>query len=127
MLGIDAPEIPRVDTQGRIKFPGQPFSMGAMAYLKHLVHGKLVRAQIYRHDRYKRLLSVIFMDGKDINLAMIEAGLAEVYRGPETGNPYKPHYQAAEDAARAAGQGMWVVGEVYESPRAYRRRVGISR
>jgi Staphylococcal nuclease homologue len=32
---------------------------------------------------YKRLLSTIFLDGKDINLAMIEAGLAEVYVRPE--------------------------------------------
>ena len=39
---------------------------------------------------YKRLLSVIFLNGKDINLAMIEVGLAEVYRGPESGHPYKP-------------------------------------
>ena len=59
-------------------------------------------------DRYKRLLSTIFIEGKDINLAMIEAGLAEVYRGPESGNPYKPQYQAAEDAARAAKKGLWV-------------------
>jgi micrococcal nuclease len=81
--------------------------------------------EIFGVDRYKRL-STIFIDGKDINLVMIEAGLAEVYRGPESGNPYKPQYQAAEEAARAAKKGMWVLGETYESPRAYRKRVGIS-
>jgi Staphylococcal nuclease homologue len=75
---------------------------------------------------YKRLLSTIFLDGKDINLAMIEAGLAEVYRGPESGNPYKEPYQAAEAAARSVKKGMWVLGGKYESPRAYRKRVGIS-
>jgi endonuclease YncB( thermonuclease family) len=57
---------------------------------------------------------------------MIEAGLAEVYRGPESGNPYKQQYQAAEDMARSRKQGMWVLGDNYESPRAYRKRVGIS-
>jgi endonuclease YncB( thermonuclease family) len=57
---------------------------------------------------------------------MIEAGLAEVYRGPESGNPYKQQYRAAEEAARAAKKGMWVLGDTYESPRAYRKRVGIS-
>jgi endonuclease YncB( thermonuclease family) len=41
-------------------------------------------------DRYRRLLSTLFIDGKDINPAMIEAGLAELYRGPESGHPYKP-------------------------------------
>jgi micrococcal nuclease len=85
-----------------------------------------VTVEIYGVDRYNRLLSTIFIDGKDINLAMIEAGLAEVYQEPESGNPYKPQYQAAEEAARAAKKGMWVLGNAYESPRAYRKRVGIS-
>ena len=75
---------------------------------------------------YKRLLSTIFLNGKDINLAMIEAGLAEVYQGPESGNPYKPLYQAAEEAVRSVKKGMWIQGDTYESPRAYCKRVGIS-
>ena len=68
----------------------------------------------------------MFTDGKDINLAMLEVGLAEVYRGPESGNPCKVQYQAAEEVAQAAKKGMWVLGDHYESPRAYRKRVGIS-
>jgi endonuclease YncB( thermonuclease family) len=121
MLGIDAPETPK-----GTKFPGQPYGKEAEAYLKRLVEGKRVTVEIYGVDRYKRLLSTIFLDGKDINLAMIEAGFAEVYRGPESGNPYKSQYQAVEAAARAAKKGMWVQGAQYESPRAYRKRVGIS-
>jgi endonuclease YncB( thermonuclease family) len=77
-------------------------------------------------DRDKRLLSAIFLDGQDINLAMLEAGLAAVYRGPESDHPYTPQYQAAEGAARSARKGMGVQGDAYESPRAYRKRVRIS-
>ena len=121
MLGIDAPETPK-----GTKFPGQPYGKDAEAYLKQLVEGKRVTVEIYGVDRYKRLLSIIFLDRKDMNLAMIQAGLAEVYRGPESDNPYKPQYQAAENAARSARKGMWVQGDAYESPRAYRKRVGIS-
>ena len=121
MWGIDAPETPK-----GTKFPGQPFGTAAEASLKQLVEAKRVTVEIYGVDRYKRLLATIFVDGKDMNLAMIEVGLAEVYRGPESGNPYKQQYQAAEDAARAAKKGMWVQGDAYESPRAYRKRVGIS-
>jgi micrococcal nuclease len=121
MVGIDAPETPK-----GTKFPGQPYGKEAEAYLKQLVEGKRVKVEIYAVDRYKRLLSVIFLDGKDINRAMLEAGLAEVYRGPESDNPYKPQYQAAEETARSAKKNMWVQGEKYESPRAYRKRVGIS-
>jgi endonuclease YncB( thermonuclease family) len=71
MVGIDAPETPK-----GTKFPAQPY--GKEAYLKQLVEGKRVKVEIYQADRYKRLLSTIFGDGKDINLAMIEAGFAEV-------------------------------------------------
>jgi endonuclease YncB( thermonuclease family) len=62
----------------------------------------------------------------DVRLGMLEAGLAEVYRGPEEGHPYQAPFQAAEDIARTAKQGMWTLGAHYESPRAYRKRVGIS-
>jgi endonuclease YncB( thermonuclease family) len=78
MWGIDAPETPK-----GAKFPGQPYGPEAEAYLKQLVEGKRVKVEIYQVDRYKRLLSTIFLDGRDINLAMIEAGLAEVYVRPE--------------------------------------------
>jgi micrococcal nuclease len=113
MVGIDAPETPK-----GTKFPGQPYGKEAEAYLKQLVEGKRVKVEIYAVDRYKRLLSVIFLDGKDINRAMLEAGLAEVYRGPESDNPYKPQYQAAEEAARSTKKNIWIQGEKYESPRA---------
>ena len=121
MLGIDAPETPK-----GTKFPGQPYGTEAEAALRQLVDGKRVRVEIYGTDRYKRLLATIFIEENDINLAMIEAGLAEVYRGPESGDSYRPQYQAAEAAARAARKGMWAQGDAYESPRAYRKRVGIS-
>jgi micrococcal nuclease len=121
MFGIDAPETPK-----GTKFPGQPFGTEAEAYLKRLVEAKRVTVEIYGVDRYQRLFATIFGDGKDINLAMIEAGLAEVYRGPKSGNPYTPQYQAAEETARATRKGMWAQGDAYESPRAYRKRVGIS-
>jgi endonuclease YncB( thermonuclease family) len=75
MLGIDAPETPK-----GTKFPGQPYGTEAEASLKQLVDGKRVRVEIYGTDRYKRLLSTMFIEGKDINLAMLEAGLAEVYQ-----------------------------------------------
>jgi hypothetical protein len=59
MWGIDAPETPKGTT-----FPGQPSGLEAEAYLKQLVEGKRVKVEIYQVDRYKRLLSTIFLDGK---------------------------------------------------------------
>jgi micrococcal nuclease len=121
LFGIDAPATPKGN-----KVPGQPFGKDAEASLKQRVEGKNVTVEISQVDRSKRLLSTISLDGRDINLAMIEAGLAEVYQGPESGHPYKHQYQAAEAAAKQARRGKWVQGDTYESPRAYRKRVGIS-
>jgi micrococcal nuclease len=111
MLGIDAPETPK-----GTKFPGQPYNPEAEAYPKQLVEGKRVKVEMYGVDQCKRLLSTMFIDRRDINLTMIEVSLAEVYRGPESGNPHKVQYQAAEEAARAAKKGMWVLRDTYESP-----------
>jgi hypothetical protein len=61
LWGIDAPETPKGQ-----KFPGQPYGKEAKAYLKQLVEGKRVTVEIYGVDRYKRLLSTIFINGKDI-------------------------------------------------------------
>jgi endonuclease YncB( thermonuclease family) len=42
-------------------------------------------------DRYGRTLGEVFVDGKSVNLEMIKAGLAEVYRGkPASGQNIDP-------------------------------------
>ena len=69
------------------------------------------------HDRYGRTLGVVYVDGMNVNLEMVKAGLAEVYRGkPASGFDNGP-YQDAEDAARRAGMGMWSLGDKYVSPK----------
>ena len=51
----------------------------------------------------------MYVDGKDVNLEMVRAGLAEVYRGrPAKGFDNGP-YQKAEDAARGPG---WACGHL---------------
>ncbi|MHC4215299.1 MAG: thermonuclease family protein, partial [Planctomycetota bacterium] len=32
-------------------------------------------------DRYGRVLGVVYFEGKNINIEMVKAGLAEVYKG----------------------------------------------
>jgi endonuclease YncB( thermonuclease family) len=125
-FGIDLPERPRRDALGRITAPGQPYGDAAAACLAGLVQGRRVRLEIYGSDRTRHMLGTLFSDLDNLNLALVEAGLAEVYRGSTIIDPYQPQYAAAEAAARHAGRGMWALGAHYESPRAYRRRVGLS-
>ena len=77
LVGIDAPE-----TSHKKREPGQPFSQKSKKYLTGLVLNKSVDVKSYGTDRYGRTLAVVFVDGKNVNLEMVRAGLAEVYRGP---------------------------------------------
>jgi micrococcal nuclease len=63
----------------------------------------------------------VFVDGMNVNLEMVKAGLAEVYRGrPAKGLDNGP-YQKAEAEAREARLNMWSLGDKYISPREWRR------
>jgi endonuclease YncB( thermonuclease family) len=124
-FGIDLPERPRRDPRGRITAPGQPYGDAAVACLSRLVQGRRVHLEIYGIDRTRRLLGTLFRDSDNLNLALVEAGLAEVYRGSTLTDPYQPQYAAAESAAQHASRGMWALGAHYESPRAYRCRIGL--
>jgi len=75
LAGIDTPET----AKGKRK-PGQPYSQRAKKYLAELVLNKTVDIKGYGLGPYNRVLGVIYLDGKNINLEMVKAGLAEVYR-----------------------------------------------
>jgi endonuclease YncB( thermonuclease family) len=122
-FGIDLPEPSRRDPRGRLTAPGQPYGDAAAACLAGLVLGRHVRLEIYGIDRARRVLGTLFSESDNLNLTLVEAGLAEVYGGSSIIDPYQPQYVVAEAAARHAGRGMWALGSHYESPRAYRRRV----
>ena len=116
MAGIDTPE-----TSKSKRDPGQPFSQHAKKYLASLILNKVVEIKYYVFDRYYRVLGVIFLEGKNINLEMIRAGLAEVYRGkPPKGFDLKPYIQAEEEA-KVDKRGMWSIGDKYISPKEWRK------
>lgn len=116
LVGIDAPETSKGKNE-----PGQPFSQSSTKHLAGLVLNKIVDVKGYGMDRYNRVLGVIFLDGKNVNLEMIKAGFAEVYRGDHAPGFDPAPYQQAENEAREARSGMWVQGEKYVSPREWRR------
>ena len=117
-LGIDAPEAAHSTK------PGQPFGEEARDYLDHLVGGRMVRVDAFGPDRYKRVLAVIWDEQINVNLLMVAMGYAEVYRGA----PCQAHCRELEQAESKARQdrvGMWVQGDKYESPAAFRKRMRI--
>ena len=117
LVGIDAPE-----TSSKKRDPGQPYSQQAKKYLADLVLNKTVDIKGYGLDRYNRILGVISHDGKNINLEMVKAGLAEVYRGKPPKDLAMEPYLEAENRAREAKTGMWSLGDKYISPKDWRKR-----
>jgi endonuclease YncB( thermonuclease family) len=116
LVGIDAPEVSHSKNQ-----PGQPFGKAATKHLAAMVLNKTVEIKSYGPDRYGRTLAEVFLGDRNINIEMIRAGLSEGYRGkPASGLDMAP-YRKAEEEARAAKRGMWVLAEKYVSPRDWRR------
>ena len=89
--GIDAPE------------RGQPFSNRAKSTLSDLVFGKTVRVDTEGPDKYDRTIGRIYVDGRDVGLAMLEAGMAWHY----TKYDQSKKYADGEKAAKDAGRGLW--------------------
>lgn len=111
LLGIDAPET----SKGKGK-PGQPYSRKSQHYLAGLVLNRLVNLKVYGRDRYDRILAVVYCGGRDVNCAMLAAGLAEVYRGRTPEAFDKAPYLEIEAQARRSKIGMWRQGAAYVSP-----------
>jgi micrococcal nuclease len=101
--------------------PSQPFSQQATKFLAGLVLNKGVENKEFGHDRYGRTLAVVFLEGKNINLEMVKAGLAEVYRGGHAPGFDPAPYEEAERKAKAEKKGMWTQGDKYVSPMEWRR------
>ena len=109
LLGIDAPEV------------CQPLGPQARDALRRLALNQPVQVTVRARDRYGRALATVHrtQDGLDLSQAMAAGGWAWVdrYRGW-----HKP-YQEDEDAARAAGRGLFAQAGA-ESPADFRRRHG---
>jgi micrococcal nuclease len=73
-----------------------------------------------KKDRHMRTLGVVFVARRNVNLEMVKAGYAEVYRGtPAAGFDSAPYWKEKEEA-RGAKKGMWAQCDKYVSPREWR-------
>ena len=75
-----------------------------------LALNQAVEIKEYGHDRYGRILAVVFLEGKNVNLEMIKVGLAEVCREKRApGFDPAPH-EEAEKKAKAEKKGIRTQG-----------------
>ena len=97
LAGIDAPE------------KAQPFGQRSKQHLSELAFGKDAKADCYKVDRYDRDVCTVFVNGQDVGLAQLDAGLAWWYRkyAHEQLPRDRIDYEAAEDRAAADRVGLW--------------------
>ena len=102
---IDAPE------------KDQPWGKESAAALKRWVFARVVRVEYEKHDRYGRVLGIVYDGTNDVNLAMVRSGNAWHYSHFDK----TPAYGAAEIEARAEKRGLWA-GESPVNPYEWRRK-----
>lgn len=108
LSGIDAPE------------KNQPFGDRSRQNLSARVHGKTVRVEWSKEDRYGRWVAKVLLEPPagcqpscaqplDVNLEQVRAGLAWHYKQYESEQPRtdRQTYAQAEQTARAERIGLW--------------------
>lgn len=101
LAGIDAPE------------KSQPFGEAARQALRRRVELQSVRVELRKQDRYGRWVGQLRRDARDVNLELLEAGLAWHYKAyeDEQSPAERRRYAQAEDRARADGRGLWAAAD----------------
>ena len=101
IAGIDAPEA------------RQPFGQRSKENLSSLAFSKTAQADCTKRDRYKRQVCTVLVEGRDIGLEQVRAGLAWWYRkyASEQAATQRIDYEAAEAAARQQRAGLWMASD----------------
>jgi endonuclease YncB( thermonuclease family) len=97
--GIDAPEAGQ--TCQRKWIGSWSCGTAATSALARLMEGKPVRCEPRGLDKYGRTLAVCFVDGRDVNAAMVRQGHAWAFV------KYSKSYVQEEALAKAEGLGIW--------------------
>lgn len=97
LLNIDAPE------------HNQAYGPESTAYLSQLVLGRDVELHTRGLDRYGRTLADVMLDGVDIDLEQVRAGMAWVYEKyiGQVDENTQANYHAAQVAAQQERRGLW--------------------
>ncbi len=97
LAGIDAPEL------------SQAFGRVSRQHLADQVAGRTVVIEWAKRDKYQRLVGKILLNGRDINITQIEAGMAWHYKkyAAEQSPEVRQRYARAEEQAHAARRGLW--------------------
>jgi len=111
LAGIDAPEM------------NQPYGFSSHNNLRSLVAGRFVMVEYEKRDRYKRIVGKVLVDGLDVCLEQVKAGLAWHYKfyQREQSQQDRRLYTEHENDAQLKLLGLWADSEPMP-PWEWRRR-----
>lgn len=97
LAGIDAPE------------KNQDFGQKSKTSLAAMAFNQSARADCRKRDRYQREICVVFVEGKDVGLEQVRAGMAWWYRqyAKEQTAQESSDYEQAELMAKLHRYGLW--------------------
>lgn len=125
LYGIDAPETDKINHQtGKVNISGQPYGKESCDALKNKIMGKKVKVDILDIDKYRRMVGMIHMNDRNINLEMVTEGHAEAFM-EYLKEPYRSQFLEVEQKAKSAKKGIWSLPN-YERPRNFRKRLKVS-
>lgn len=105
--GIDCPETEKSNKKtGRVSKPGQPYGEEAFRALQKKLQRQHVRLDVMDIDRYGRIVSIVWLSDRNINLEMVAEGYAWAYR-QYLDRPHASEYIHLEEQARANRLGLW--------------------
>ena len=107
LYGIDAPETEKINHRtGTVSKQGQPYGEEAYRALKSKMLDGKVKVDIMAIDRYKRMVGIVYLNNRNINLEMVREGWAWAYR-EYLDRPYASEYIDAESEARTKKLSLW--------------------
>ncbi len=129
MLGINTPEERYKDDNGDWIYDPEPYAEDAYHYTKNLVDGQSVYIYCasdpdYQRDHYGRVLGVVVINGRILNVELLRNGLAKRYLYNENPILKIEQWVKAEASARIRRINLWshyhknriVITEAYPDP-----------
>ncbi|XP_025099283.1 staphylococcal nuclease domain-containing protein 1-like isoform X2 [Pomacea canaliculata] len=110
--GIDCPKGSRQVQGGQI-MAGDPFGEDALLYTKELCLHREVEVEVEAIDKGGNFIGWLFVDGMNLSVALVEAGLAKVHFTAER----SPHFSALMKAQEQAKSGRLKIWSTFEEPK----------
>jgi micrococcal nuclease len=103
LIGANTPETVKQNT------PVQPWGPEATAFTKKFLAGGEVRIEFdgSHHDKYGRLLALVYVGDRMLNEELIREGLAKAETQYSYSAAMKSRFRRAEAEAKAARRGIW--------------------